>query len=175
MITKANSIPLRLKARCVTLLEVVLVMALLAIVGSVGGYLSYSASKKEEFNAACTATLERLRFAEELMMLGVDIDVRFRFIRNKLHVLLIPDRILDETTARLLSIRSPIEGIAAVEFNHLPLDQIRLRYTSFGMEMPKGELILKGKFGEKTITLKEIQQPFNTTEVYPHEILQKAT
>lgn len=163
------------KARFITLLEMVLVMALLTLVGSVGGYLSYAASKKEEFNAACTATLDRLRFAEELMMLGVDIDVRFRFINNQLHVLLIPDRILDPTTSRLLAIKSPIDGITQVEFNQLPLDQIRLRYTSYGMQKPKGELRLLGKFGERTITLQEVAQDLNTQDLYPHEIFQKAT
>lgn len=163
------------KARFVTLLEIVLVIAILTLVGGVGGYMSYSASKKEEFHAACDAVLDRLRFAEELMMMGVDIDVRFRFIHNKLHVLLVPDRVLDQTTTGLLAIKAPIEGITKVEFDHLPIDQIRLRYASYGMEMPEGDLRLTGKFGEKSISLHRLPTPSNSTELYPNEILQKAT
>lgn len=161
------------RARHISMLEMILVIALLSVVGSAAGYFSFSASKKEEFQAATHAVMDRMNLAEELMMLGVDLTVTFEKKEKSLLVHLKTDRELDGTTGRLLSIPSPITGIDHISFEGLDSQDIKLHYGSFGMLMPKGDLILKGRYGEQTLplSLKQVPEKYSQ-DLYPHEVLQ---
>jgi type II secretory pathway pseudopilin PulG len=168
--------PFLKRARFVSMLEMILVIALLATVGSAASYLTFSASKKEEFQAAAGAVMDRLKFAEELMMLGSDLSVTFKQDGKHFFVELKTDRDLDGTTKKLLSIPSPITGIDTVLFNGQDARGLKLDYGSFGMIMPQGEITLKGRYGETTFPIKPRgSQDKLSQDLYPYEVLQKAS
>lgn len=153
------------------MVEMVLVIAILALVGGVAGFLSFTASKKEEFNAACSALQRRLQFAEELMMLGTDLEVSFKKEGPKFLVVIEPDRAMNPTTAKLLEIDSPIYGIEEIYFKTLPMDKIKFNYLSKGFQRPEGELIVRGKYGEAVLKLGNNETDFFSEDLYPHEVL----
>lgn len=153
-------------------MEMVLVIAILALVGTFGGYVSFSASKKEEFQAACQALEERLQFAEELMLLGTDLVVTFKREGRKFHVFMEPDRDFNLTTAKLLAIQAPLYGIEEVSFNNLPTEKIELRYTSKGLQIPQGELAVRGNYGEKILKFNK-KYTLLSEDLYPNEALPK--
>ena len=158
-----------------TLIEMVLVISLLALIGSTIGFVSYRSSKQEEFKVASAQVERRLRFAEELMHLGTDLDVTFQKRGKELLILMEPDHSLNLTTMKLLALQSPITGIDEVEFNQERLEKIRLQYLSKGLKQPQGEIHLKGPYGETSITLgnENATLSLRTEELYPYEILQK--
>ncbi len=148
-------------------------MAILALVGGAIGFLSFTSSKQEEFQAACLAVQSRLDFAEELMLFGTDLEVTFKLKGKQLQVVIEPDRPLDQTTMSLLSIPSPITGIDEITFQNLSTDQIKLKYLSKGFLRPQGELTLRGTYGHKVLKLGLEATPFFSEELYPYEVLQK--
>lgn len=140
------------KKQALTLLEMVLVMALVSIALGTLAFKIPQALRVEKFESSLQRLLAKLELAEE-WVLNYQTDIHLHFEKEKEHlrVVLEPQIPLTSPLAEL-NRYSDLEGIHSVSFNKQPLSS--LVYDASIGATPTGELTIQGKNQEATLILK---------------------
>lgn len=133
-----------------SLLEVVMVIALLGIVGGVIGMRIVDGVREHRFHASVERIRSELMLAQELMIcceLSVDIELTPQRMAIR------PTGLLPHGFDRLLKERV-LYGIDQMIWNEEQRDELTLAFIhDRGQEMPRGSLRLRGRWGEMELYL----------------------
>lgn len=150
--------------RSFTLLEILIVLALLSLVTGVGAFNIQRLFTKQRTLNEMETFLDQLRNATELMTLcGADGEIRVAMEGGKWTSEWRPSTPLSEQAKKLIKTEKEIyNNIQDISFNDLT--QFTLGFYSKGFFMSEGQVKLRGNGIERTITLRGYPSPLKLTE-----------
>ncbi len=139
--------------RAFTLIEILLVLALIALTLGVISTQAPKALKGERFERGVDQVKSRIALAQELMLnYQTDVVLYFEPQDEGLLCTIIPAKPISEKLAKSVNRHALIKGIDRADFNGHSIETLEFDGTIGAT--PKGKLILKEKNREATLTLK---------------------
>lgn len=133
--------------RFVTLIEVVIVMAILSLMAGIIGVNISKAMQEQKFRTEVGLVIERLRLAQNLMLiLGEDVKVYFKKVENGISVELALQCSTNKGWGKELTRKQILTAVRQVDFKgereDLGRDEFGLDFMSGGVSMSRGILKL---------------------------------
>jgi prepilin-type N-terminal cleavage/methylation domain-containing protein len=148
----------QLTRRWFTLIELLAVMALIAVASSMGGFYAVKAVRHERFSASVRRVVDRLQMAQDLMLVssadgvGMDVSVAFRMHESSYVCFIGFEGTFPKKSRHLFKSNLPLDGVSDVKWegeSRVEAPGVVLSYSALQGFVPKGRLTLVSVSGEE--------------------------